>query len=204
MNDYITDFALSLQSNIQIDTGGIFAKELGILLLTGRKINAIKKLRNATGLGLKEAKDFTEAYLPKLQSEGGYTYGMTTSAGLFQEHFAKLQQPASFQEVSNLRVTIKNLRDTIDGLYKEIDRHTDEKLDLKAENANLKAIIANPAKANPAEATKTDYCDCPDCRPDLNGKANLKGDVEVKVMEFSNPAEMIAFIEILASGQKPN
>lgn len=202
MNDYITDFAFSLQNNVQIDADGIFAKELGILLLTGRKIDGIKKLQSATGLDLKESKDFVEAYLPKLQSKGGYPYGMTTSAELFQEQFAKLQQPATFQEVSNMRVTIKNLRDTIKGLYRDVDRHVDEKDALKTENANLKAIIAsNSAKSKPDNKfSDGESCDCPDCRPDLNGKP----EVEIKVMEFNSPAELVAFIEKLTNGQKPN
>jgi len=53
-------------------------------LAAGRKIEAIKLYREATGKGLKEAKDFIDALVPKLKEQDPEKYaalGETKSAG---------------------------------------------------------------------------------------------------------------------------
>lgn len=48
-------------------------------LAAGRKIEAIKIYREATGLGLKEAKNFIDALIPKLIEQDPVKYGALTT-----------------------------------------------------------------------------------------------------------------------------
>jgi ribosomal protein L7/L12 len=47
---------------------------IGSALASGRKIEAIKIYRDATGLGLKEAKEFIDALIPKLREQDPEKY----------------------------------------------------------------------------------------------------------------------------------
>ncbi len=49
-------------------------EEITSALAAGRKIEAIKIYREATGKGLKEAKDFIDALIPRLQEEDPQAY----------------------------------------------------------------------------------------------------------------------------------
>ncbi len=49
-------------------------EEITGALAAGRKIEAIKIYREATGKGLKEAKDFIDALIPRLKEEDPQTY----------------------------------------------------------------------------------------------------------------------------------
>ena len=61
-------------------------EEIGSALAAGRKIEAIKIYREATGKGLKEAKDFIDALIPRLREQN-------------PEKYAKLSQGAGCASV---------------------------------------------------------------------------------------------------------
>ena len=50
-------------------------------IASGRKIEAIKIYREATGKGLKDAKDFIEALTPKLEEHDPEKYGKLSKSG---------------------------------------------------------------------------------------------------------------------------
>ena len=54
---------------------------IGDALAAGRKIEAIKIYRDATGKGLKEAKEFIEALIPKLQEHDPEKYAKLAKSG---------------------------------------------------------------------------------------------------------------------------
>ena len=56
--------------------------EVVAAIRSGRKIEAIKKLREVRGLGLKEAKDLVDLYCSQNNIESVSTSGSTASLGL--------------------------------------------------------------------------------------------------------------------------
>ncbi|MBN1673479.1 MAG: ribosomal protein L7/L12 [Kiritimatiellae bacterium] len=57
-------------------------QQIGSALADGRKIEAIKIYREATGKGLKEAKEFIDELVPRLQEQDPERYGnLTVSRG---------------------------------------------------------------------------------------------------------------------------
>jgi len=56
-------------------------EEIGNALASGRKIEAIKIYREATGKGLKEAKEFIEALIPKLMEQDPEKYAKLSAQG---------------------------------------------------------------------------------------------------------------------------
>ena len=55
-------------------------EEITSALASGRKIEAIKIYREATGKGLKEAKDFVDALIPKLREQDPEKYAKLSSS----------------------------------------------------------------------------------------------------------------------------
>ena len=56
-------------------------EEVGNALASGRKIEAIKIYREASGKGLKEAKEFVEALIPQLKEQDPEKYAKLSSQG---------------------------------------------------------------------------------------------------------------------------
>lgn len=56
-------------------------EQINDALASGRKIAAIKIYREATGKGLKEAKDFIEALIPKLKEQDPDKYAALSAGG---------------------------------------------------------------------------------------------------------------------------
>ncbi len=55
--------------------------QIADVLVSGRKIEAIKIYRQATGEGLKEAKDFIDALIPKLIEQDPEKYAKLSAQG---------------------------------------------------------------------------------------------------------------------------
>lgn len=55
-------------------------QQIADALASGRKIEAIKMYREATGAGLAEAKDFVEALIPKLKEQDPEKYAKLADA----------------------------------------------------------------------------------------------------------------------------
>lgn len=77
-----------IPAGIQQPTGTLPAKEpryaLWMTNLGDKKINVIKEIRALTGLGLKEAKDMSEAFLPVLIKDGMSEMEARRAKGLFE------------------------------------------------------------------------------------------------------------------------
>ena len=56
-------------------------EEIGNALASGRKIEAIKIYREATSKGLKDAKDFIDKLIPKLQEQDPDKYAKLSAKG---------------------------------------------------------------------------------------------------------------------------
>jgi len=56
-------------------------QQIADTLTSGRKIEAIKLYRDATGKGLKDAKDFIDALIPKLIEQDPEKYGALVRQG---------------------------------------------------------------------------------------------------------------------------
>lgn len=113
----------SARDNVIMDRTGDYAQELAFLVRLGQKINAIKKYRAATGMGLKESKDFVEAFEARI---GGCS--IEASPQIFLDHFDAVT--AEFRDVLlrqaqrdlvDLRSKYSTVLEERDELLRELD-----------------------------------------------------------------------------------
>jgi chromosome segregation ATPase len=144
MSDHITRALEAAVSNVHLDTDGVFAREVALLGQLRMPIEAIKKIRAATGLGLKESKDFFEAFRDKVQVvpmryDGVHFQDVWDSIKqeMRERQIERMQQEnlelrnrlgCSIDEALNLRKRIRDLeeeigewRDLRDRMQKRID-----------------------------------------------------------------------------------
>jgi ribosomal protein L7/L12 len=110
------------QQHSSVDVPEYALAEVAALLAQGNKIAAIKHLRELTGLGLKEAKDYVEAMpssgtLPALPSGGS---AQPASAGGLAEVHALAQRGQKIEAIKRYRqltgVGLKEAKDYVDRL----------------------------------------------------------------------------------------
>jgi ribosomal protein L7/L12 len=100
-----------------------FASEIRALLSEGRKIEAIKRVRERTGIGLKEAKDAVEAMgerEPRSTTLAEREPRSTTLADLEPELIAFLEQGRKIEAIKRVRdrseMGLKQAKDLVDQL----------------------------------------------------------------------------------------
>lgn len=107
-------------SNVTLDTTGDFATEVAFLMQLGRhKIDAIKKVRAATGLGLKESKDLVEAFEEETKVHGIWHTKPVTYHAIFE----KIRAEARDREFKRMLVDNHNLRDRLAEVMGERDEY---------------------------------------------------------------------------------
>lgn len=100
---------LPAQSPMSLDLSRAPIGELRALLMAGRKIEAIKRLRAETGIGLKEAKDAVDSMAVEMSAPGNFDGTGTPLAG--NEDYTR--QPLLASSASSSETTPAPTPDTI-------------------------------------------------------------------------------------------
>lgn len=112
------------RTNVIIDGEGYFAREIAFLIKLGHKIDAIKKFRAASGLGLKEAKDFVELFADEAKhcsiDAPGHEFQQIYYKGIHAHRDFMLRKAQ--QQIHDLQRELIKVSDQRDDLLEEVDR----------------------------------------------------------------------------------
>lgn len=139
MQDHISLAIHQAANNLVMDKEGIFAREVAFLARIGLNIEAIKKVRAAANLGLKEAKDLYEEFRDETNK-----WSISSSASEFQRLFEKINATSkerAFERMINDNASLRNRlaqvmeeRDGLRDRVNELQAWVNEAKEQKAED----------------------------------------------------------------------
>lgn len=175
MNPNIQRAIDSASANVVIDSGGTFVSELKFLGQVGETINAIKKVRAATNLGLKDSKDLVERFFD-LTENSSYRSSTATLQEIFETARADIDaRQLLFLKDENQRLyqrvkLAEDERDEIRRLYNKLLAEVHHAKEKRAEDQNFELGVASRESNGECEGIPcTDpyctecECDCPNC-----------------------------------------